>query len=276
MKRWAEFERDRRWKSGTQSRDSTVFDRKTDSNRYSIASTSDNYHPGSGGFDSSTVDSAMNNANQRPRNENNTLLMLPAPLGRPPTSSSGGVSRSSEDNAYMSDVGSTSNQRLVGSPGSPDYDYDAPAPRYPTAANSSLESQVSRTAGNAGGVLRQPTSSNQYPGETPNPFRNSEPYAAGYDDAHGYSTEPEEYPYSPTTATPLTQRQNQARGVSLSDRGPVPGPGGVRRVSRPVSKTPRPTSQTPPNQNRYSRGSTYNLPPGAAPPQPGGGYSGGY
>ena len=28
MKRWAEFERDRRWKSGTQSRDSTVFDRK--------------------------------------------------------------------------------------------------------------------------------------------------------------------------------------------------------------------------------------------------------
>ena len=28
MKRWAEFERDRRWKSGTQSRDSTFFDKK--------------------------------------------------------------------------------------------------------------------------------------------------------------------------------------------------------------------------------------------------------
>jgi chitin synthase len=28
MKRWAEFERDRRWKSGIQSRDSTVFDKK--------------------------------------------------------------------------------------------------------------------------------------------------------------------------------------------------------------------------------------------------------
>ena len=28
MKRWAEFERDRRWKSGTQSRDSTVYDKK--------------------------------------------------------------------------------------------------------------------------------------------------------------------------------------------------------------------------------------------------------
>jgi len=221
----------------------------------------------------------MNNANQRPRNENNTLLMLPAPLGRPTTSSSGAVSRSSEDN-YLSDGGSTSNQRLVGSPGTPDYDsqYEAPQPRYPAAANASLESQVSRTAGNAGGVLRNPTSSNRYPGETANPFRNSEPYTAGYDDAQGYSTEPEEYPASPTTATPLTarQQQQQARGVSLSDHGPVPGPGGVRRVAaRPVSKGPRPTSQTPPNQNRYSRGSTYNLPPGAAPPQAGG-YNGGY
>lgn len=177
----------------------------------------------------------------------------------------------------MSDIGSTSNQRLVATPGS-EYEpaYEAPQPRYPIAANASLESQVSRTAGNAGGVLRHPTSTNQYPGETPNPFRNSEPYTAGYDDSHAYSTEPEEYPASPTTATPLTQRQQAMRGVSLSDRGPVPGPGGVRRVSRPVSKGPRPTSQTPPNQNRYSRGSNYTLPPGAAPPAPGAGYSGGY
>jgi len=54
------------------------------------------------------------------------------------------------------------------------------------------------------------------------------------------------------------------RGVRLMDSGPVPGPEGVRRVSRPR----RPTSQTP-SQNRYSRSSTtmFNLPPGAAPPQ---------
>jgi chitin synthase len=32
----------------------------------------------------------------------------------------------------------------------------------------------------------------------------------------------------------------------------------------------RPSSQAPPNQNRYSRASSYALPPGAAPPQPGG------
>jgi len=274
MKRWAEFERDRRWKSGIQSRDSTVFDKKTDSNRYSIASNSDHYHPDSGGFDSSTVDSAQYNNAQRPRHDSNTLLMLPAPLGRPPTSSSGGLSRSSEDN-YTSDVGSNSHQRLI--PASPDQyidSYDTPTPRY--TANPSFESQISRTAGSTGAVLRNPTMSNQYPGETPNPFRNSEPYSAGYEDQHmAFSAEPEEYPSSPTTATPLTHRQLQSRGVSLSDRGPVPGPEGVRRVSRPTSKTTRPTSQTPPNQNRYSRGSTYNLPPGAAPPQPSS-YSGGY
>lgn len=257
---------------------------RTDSNRYSIASNSDNYHPGSGGFDVSTVDSALNNGGQRPRNDSNTLLMLPAPLagmGRPATSSSGGLSRSSED-AYISDVASTSHQRLIPGLGSPDYDaYEAPSPRYPVAANSSLESQISRTAGTAGAVLRNPTLSSQYPGETPNPFRNSEPYSAGYEDQNaGYSTEPEEYvsfpsPSTPNTGTPFTHRSQQSRGVSLSDHGPVPGPEGVRRVSRPTGKTTRPTSQTPPNQNRYSRGSTYNLPPGAAPPQTGG-YSGGY
>jgi chitin synthase len=251
---------------------------RTDSNRYSIASNSDNYHPGSGGFDSSTVDSALYNAGQRPRHDSNTLLMLPAPLGRPPTSSTG-VSRSSEDN-YMSDMGSNSHQRLIPSPGSPDqyHDaYEAPAPRYP-AGNGSFESQISRTAGGTGAVLRNPTMSSQYPGETPNPFRNSEPYSAGYEDQHALSSEPEEYATSPTASSPTTtsytHRHQQSRGVSLSDHGPVPGPEGVRRVSRPASKSTRPTSQTLPNQNRYSRGSTYNLPPGAAPPQ--GGHSGGY
>jgi chitin synthase len=202
--------------------------------------------------------------------------MLPAPLGRPPISPNG-VSRSSEDN-YTSDVGSTSHQRLIPSPGSPDQfndAYEAPTPRYPVA-NASFESQISRTAGGTGAVLRNPTMSSQYPGETPNPFRNSEPYSAGYEDQNAtFSAEPEEYAPSLTTTTPLTHRQQQSRGVSLSDHGPVPGPGGVRRVSRPTSKTARPTSQTLPNQNRYSRGSTYNLPPGAAPPQSGG-HSGGY
>jgi chitin synthase len=272
MKRWAEFERDRRWKSGTQSRDSTVYDRKMDSNRYSLVSSSDNYHPGSGGFDASTTDSALYNGSQRPRHDSNTLLMLPAPLaglGKQTSSTTGGASRSSED-AYMSDIGSSSHQRLIPSPTSPDQyneSFEAPTPRYPMG-NTSFESQISRASGNSGPVLRNPTLSSHYPGETTNPFHNSEPYtAAGYETA--VAPEPsEEYPASPPNPT---SRQQQGRGVSLSDRGPVPRsetrPEGVRRVPRPVSKNARPSSQTPPNQNRYSRASTYVLPPGAAPPQ---------
>ncbi|KAJ7286615.1 hypothetical protein C8J57DRAFT_666496 [Mycena rebaudengoi] len=72
-----------------------------------------------------------------------------------------------------------------------------------------------------------------------------------------------------------------ARGVRLTDCGPVQGPeGGVRHVARPNSR--RPTSQVPlsargqgplqsqPTQNRYLRNSIgFSLPPGAAPP---GGY----
>lgn len=247
---------------------------RTESNRYSIASGSDNYHP-SGGFDSSTMESGYN-APPRQRHDSNTLLTLPAPLGRPPTSTSsvhGGFSRSSEDQAYMSDIGSSSNQRLIPSPASPEYPndaYETPAPRYPASA--SFESQISRTAGATGAVLRNPTLSSQYPGETSNPFRVSEPLSVGFEEQQAYSAEPEEYPISPVSASPLTaaSRNHLGRGVSLSDNGPVPGPGGVRRVSRPISKAPRPTSTTPPNQNRYSRGSSYNLPPGAAPPQAGG------
>ena len=170
----------------------------------------------------------------------------------------------------MSDVGSSSNQRLIPSPASPDYptdSYEAPAPRYP--ANTSFESQISRTAGGTGAVLRNPTLSSQYPGETSNPFQMSEPLSVGFEEHQAYNVEPEEYSTSPVSVT-APGRNQQGRGISLSDNGPVPGPGGVRRVSRPISKASRPTSTTPPNQNRYSRGSSYNLPPGAAPPQAGG------
>jgi chitin synthase len=193
--------------------------------------------------------------------------MLPAPLGRPP---SGGVSRSSEDHNYTSDVGSISHQRLLQeSPDQYHETFEAPTPRYPVVGNTSVESQISRTAGSTGAVLRNPTLSNQYPGETQNPF------SAGYDDQHtAFTAEPEEYPPTPTTATALTHRQLQGRGISLSDYGPVPGPEGVRRVSRPMSRNARPPSQTLPNQNRYSRASSHNLPPGAAPPQPGGNNTG--
>lgn len=239
-----------------------------------MASTSDiNHPPSNGGPDSSTSESSLSApypVRQR-HDSNNGPLVLPAPLSAnrmltsvaaaPP---SVGVSRSSEEITYASDMGSISNQRLVPSPQDQYSDAysDSSAPRYPQ-----FDAQVARTAGTNGGVLRNTTQSSHYPGETPNPFRASEARAVAYDDQYGdYIIEPEELP-------PQMPNQRQSRGVALSDNGPVPGPDGVRRVARPTSR--RPASQA---QNRYSRSSgAFNLPPGAAPPQPGTtGYGAGY
>ena len=183
--------------------------------------------------------------------------MLPTPLSvsRPtpaaptPSVSTIAISRSSED-GYNSDVGSQ--QRLVSPNESEDYE------RYQTP--NSFEARVSRS----GGVLRQSTMSSSFPGETPNPYSYT-PQTAGFDDPGvPFAAEPEDMQPSPNN--------NRGRGISLSDNGPVPGPGGVRRVSRQQNR--RPSSQAPPppqNPNRYSRTFT-NLPPGAAPPASGYGY----
>ncbi|KAL4068959.1 glycosyltransferase family 2 protein [Scleroderma yunnanense] len=246
MKRWAEFERERRWRSGQQSRGSATLD---GSNRYSMASISDTNHPTSaGGLDSSTsesIPSTQHNGNHvRPRHDSNGFLGLPTLRSFP-------SARSSEDIGYTSDMGSSSLHRLVPSP---QEQYDPYGDKY----GPQFDAQVARTAGSNGGVLRNPTMSSQYPGETQNPFRPAEAHVISYDEQFGgYSTEPEE-------AAPPPPRQT--RGVSLSDNGPVPAPDGVRRVARPGR---RPNSQVP--QNRYSRSSmVFNLPPGAAAPQPGG------
>ncbi|TFY65902.1 hypothetical protein EVG20_g5185 [Dentipellis fragilis] len=258
MKRWAEFERERRWKSGSQSRDSTYYDPKGNSpKRHSMVSTADTGSTPPQIFDASTMDSSAFTSVQRPRYDSNQLLTLPAPLAlnRPPTgggsATSVGLSRSSED-AYTSDVSST-HQRLIPSPSSAgeyyaEDTYDpipaAPAPRYASPGQSNFESQSPR-----GTPYQQP---------------------AGYVDP-AFTSEPEEL-YSPlgnaSSPSPIQPGRDRARrtsrGVSLSDNGPVPGPEGVRRVARPGTR--RPTSQAPP-QNRYSRTSVHgSLPPGAAPP----------
>jgi len=261
MKRWVEFERERRWKSGVQSRDSTV----EKSNRYSVGSTSDINHP-NGGPESSTSESSPSAPySARQRHDSNTgPLVLPAPLSTnrmlasAGSGSSVGISRSSEDITYASDMASISNQRWIPSAQDQYSDVysDSSVPRFPQ-----FDAQVARTAGTNGGVLRNATISSHYPGETQNDFRVLESQAVAYDDQYGsYIGDPEE-------SLPQIPNPRQSRGVSLSDNGPVPGPDGVRRVARPVAR--RPTSQAP--QNRYSRTSTaFNLPPGAAAPQPGG------
>jgi len=262
MKRWAEFERERRWRNGNQSRDS-YYDhspKRDENNRHSIVSSAETYP-----VDSTTM-VASDYTGSRPRYDSNQLLMLPAPLsvtrGMPSTTGSlttSGLSRSTED-VYES---GTSHARLIPSRSDSADNLPTSSSSKYVAPNTSFESQVSKAAGNTGGALRQSTVSVRYPGETQNPYRLAEPHgvAAMDYDRMAYSAEPEPMsPRSPGPAQP--QPAHKARGFSLVDNGPV-GPD-VRRVARK-----RPTSQAPP-QNRYSRNS---LPPGAAPPQPGGGYN---
>ena len=216
-------------------------------------------------FDASTYDSTPA---ARPRYDSNQLLMLPAPLAvtRTPgvntnaSASTTVFSRSSEEGYAVSDVGSQ--QHLVSSPNQDGFypeDYENAGRYTPSSQGSPFEQRVSRAAGNSG-VLRH--SQQQYPTEIQN-----NPY--NYEQAQvQYTPEPDEYAsrQSPPPAIAI----NRARGISLADNGPVPGPEGVRRVARQSNR--RSQSQAPaPAQNRYSRSSFPALPPGAAPPQPGGG-----
>jgi chitin synthase len=195
--------------------------------------------------------------------------MLPAPLSvnRPmmASSSSIGVSRSSEDN-YLSDAASGSNQRLL--PQSSAADYYSESHESPNQRHLSPVSPYDITSG-AGRTYSSPAtrsapSPQPYPGvnasDVNNPFRSLTTSPTIYDEAASG--------YSANGSDESGPRGNRG-GVRLMDSGPVPGPEGVRRISRQAR--PRPSSQAP-QQNRYSRNSMgFSLPPGAAPPQPGGG-----
>lgn len=213
--------------------------------RYSMNSNSDLTHQNQTPYDSSTVDSTT--YSPRPRHDSNTLLMLPAPLAvnRPMMSSSSTVgARSSEDN-YVSDSGTGPHARLISTPQTVDnYSYsEESAQRLVSPTTSAYDSPYGRA------TPPQPPPTH----DPQNPFRSqsSSPY-------------PDNSAYMPEYEDP---RHSSGRGVQLADGGPVPGPDGVRRVSRQPGR--RPSSQVPQQQNRYSRSSMqFNLPPGAAPPQP--------
>jgi chitin synthase len=202
------------------------------------------------GLDASTMESFANAGVSRPRYDSNQLLTLPAPLAlnRPVTtggSSSTSFARSSED--VYSDNTSSSHQRLVSTPAP--HTIEQPVDDHYGA---SVSTQPRRPSPGNRGAVRQGTSPTPFPRESTNPFRTSNEY------------DPSPSPYG---------GQRRVRGISLSDNGPVPGPDGVRRISRPSSS--RRTSQ-PPSQNRYSRTTSVygNLPAGAAPPNPNGASNG--
>ena len=213
-----------------------------------MTSNSDTHHPPSGVFDGSTLETNYNTP--RSRHDSNALLMLPAPLAanRPMMASSSTVGgpRSSEDN-YVSDSASGSNLRLIPSPQSNDHDsYESHHANQRLLSPQYDFPSAPRTTANT----RQPASPQYYDG---NMYRQLTTSPSAYDETSQV--------WSPVEYSP----EDRGRGISLTDSGPVPGPEGVRRVSRPTGR--RPPSQAPAqNVNRYSR-SSYSLPPGAAPPQ---------
>jgi len=292
MKRWAEFERERRWKTGTQSRDSTYYDMRSqsptrpESQRYSTGSGINQYDAGA--FDSgSTMESSSHHGGPRPRFDSTPLLHLPAPLsvhGGPGSTSfsDSGVSRTSTEIAHNASV-----QRLIPSPGheetyspvgrSPNpFDEQSQTMVTSPQAITPIERHLSRS-NDPNAVFRQNTVSTSYPVETENPYRHSVPQgvAATYD-------EPDEYFHTPGAMPGFAQR---VRGVSLADNGPVPGPeGAVRRVARSANRkstqqqqqpSPSPNRQqsrpmSPPGTAASPSSATpmmFNLPPGAAPPK---------
>ncbi|KAJ7820205.1 glycosyltransferase family 2 protein [Mycena leptocephala] len=262
MKRWAEFERERRWKNGTQSRDSDeYYNRKQDSNRYSIASNSDQFHVTSGGAgpDSSTIESGSYNAAPapapRPRHDSAALLMLPTPLA---------VSRHTTASASTNAMSSTtsvgfgrSSEEGFGFDANTSAQYLIPSPQSAVVDTWSDSSMPPRESYGGRPSLDTPPSS-------ANPFmaRGSPVY-----DEPDSEVSPVMRNAAGVGAGGGGGGPRGGRGVSLTDSGPVPGPeGGVRRVARQSAR--RPTSQVP--QNRYSRNSMgFSLPPGAAPPQSG-------
>ena len=179
--------------------------------------------------------------------------MLPAPLSvnRPSPSPllTSRLSRTSEDAGGPD----SSRQRLISSPQSVDdrYGYDTLDP-----SSSRYTSPTSTELGNHGTVRLTRNTGETDPSGYPNTQRMMPEY-----DRVPFSADPEEYFPGNYTPSPSSQSQtHRNKGVSLTDKGPVPGPDGVRRVAR------KRQSQQSPTQNRYSRGSTY-LPPGAASPR---------
>lgn len=217
----------------------------------------------------------------RNRNDITPLLMLPAPIAVSPTAGTPSGSSSLTDAPYVR----TADPSIAVSP----YPLDVPG----DDSNSIVSG---RTMVNMGpnAVIRAAPGQTVYPGETPNPYRNSQPQMASYDQApvpqvasYGYLPEPtmdeyqqhrQQYTSSPSQLSqhipsPLQQPQQlpepertyrQSRGFSLVDPGPVSNPDTpVRRPPNRQSKRQSGSHATP-RQNQRNSG----LSPSPSTPSP--------
>ncbi|QRV80228.1 chitin synthase [Ceratobasidium sp. AG-Ba] len=295
MKRWAEFERDRRFRmnGGTLmvpgNRDS--YDHrsspKRDSNRYSMGSTNETYfsgnNPARARDDASIEPSATGETYYRPR-DNSPLVMLPAPLAvasRPAAGSPSGFRGGPRDVSPASSASPLT--RSV----EDDHGRDSVGARPFLTESSSARPLLQESSSGEGAAW----------GPGPNPYRWSGQPDSSYDHDGFFGGEgPEVRPASsnrqsqpPPARQPRQQAQSQqqGRGVSLVDHGPVSTPEGVKRHAKRRQSTQPPVASNNATagaagnggNRRASRGSTLppqqqppsghgTLPPGAAPPNP--------
>ncbi|CAE6437659.1 unnamed protein product [Rhizoctonia solani] len=270
MKRWAEFERDRRFRQTNESlpsRDSLEPGRNSPKResayRNSTGSGNDGYSSTLRKDDVSVAPSAGGDY-YRPR-ENSPLVMLPAPLAvasRPgPQPAPGYATRS----GTRDDSPASSASPLTRG------EDDVPQRPYMHEGTSSARPLL-QDAGSSEGASWGPG---------PNPYRWSGQQADAYNDHGGFFGDGDEVRNAPS-------RQSQGRGVNLVDNGPISNAEGVKRISKQRRQSTQPSqpagqqSGPPPSgaaSKRYSRGQTqspttsstghHSLPPGAAPPNPG-------
>ncbi|CAE6469196.1 unnamed protein product [Rhizoctonia solani] len=267
MKRWAEFERDRRFRvntSGLPSRDS--FDpgrnspKRDSTHRNSTGSTANDANTYRGRDDVSMEPSVGGGGEYyRPR-DNSPLVMLPAPLAvasRPGPQPASGFAR--------------------GGAGPRD---DSPASSASPLTRSAEDDIPQRPFMNEGSSSARPLlqgsgeGANWGPG--PNPYRWSGQQGNAYNDDGGFFGDGDDVRDAPS-------RQSQGRGVSLVDNGPISNTEGVRRITkqrRQSTQPSQPAQQSTPSKRHSRPGQPQSpvssasghghqtLPPGAAPPNP--------
>ena len=290
MKRWSEWERERRVKNGTMSRDST-FDmiqqrssspNHSSTNRHSFISTADTFVSQNGnGPQDPFVRGMASPAGYSPggspggprRVDNVQVLELPAPLSATPQTQAyqhipssteiydtadPGSLHSYEASPYQSGSSESTHRSVVQTNSQPRSVEDYP--RYPSEQGYDSDS-AEREA-----ILRSaPNSPQVYGPSTP-----TSPVVASPNLAQQHP-QPQPQARSASTASQL----RNSRGVSLYDPGPVSAPGGAvrivqrnRRSSAATRGRPSIDTTTPGYQASPTSPQAPDLPAGAAPRLP--------
>jgi chitin synthase len=282
MKRWAEFERERRWKSDTQSRDSTYYDPRNSPKRLSLISSNETFqqHQNGRGFDSpyDPSPSPQGMPTRGPRHSDSAqLLMLPTPLSvqrQLPSSSSAGFSRSSEDAggysspplplSHAQGASSSSTQRLVQSQ-SPDRYYNDESQYQNMNQNQNVyepqsqpRSRSSMSQPPVDGYRRPPSHAKTYDDQQQNQSR--QPRAQSTERGRGgYTSDTASATGSASASDPVRRVPRSKRPSSTTPQSTGTGNGTSNRYSQATSP--------PPGANRYSPAvPSSSLPPGAAAP----------